>query len=86
MRFVHGLLAWMVATILILALLGALSYGLFFLLSTLGFVVVTELTKPGTVTPEWRRRLWWIFLVALGGFVYIVGRRLLEILPPEILP
>ncbi|MFP8956794.1 hypothetical protein ACLI4Y_08700 [Natrialbaceae archaeon A-CW3] len=86
MHFVHGQLAWMVATILALAVVGTLSYRLFFLLSILGFVIVFEVTKPITVTPEWRKRLWWIFLVGLVGFVYVAGRRLLEILPPELFP
>ncbi len=37
MQFVRGNIAWMVATVLALALLNALSYELFFVLSLIGF-------------------------------------------------
>lgn len=86
MRFVRGQLAWMVATILGLVLFGAFSYELFFLLSVLGLLVVTGLTLPATVTPQWRRRLQWLVRFALVGVAVVVVRRILEILPPEVLP
>jgi predicted membrane channel-forming protein YqfA (hemolysin III family) len=86
MRFVHGQLAWMVATILALSLLGAFSYELFFILSVLGLLVVTGLTLPATVTPQWRRRLRWLVRIALVGVGLVVIRRIIEILPPEVLP
>ncbi|WP_255170864.1 hypothetical protein [Natrononativus amylolyticus] len=86
MRFVHGQLAWMLATVLLLSLLGSLSYELFFVLSLIGFLVVTELTAPVAVAPAWRRRLTWIIALGLVGFGYVVVRRILEILPPEVLP
>ncbi|WP_312912579.1 hypothetical protein [Natronosalvus caseinilyticus] len=86
MRFVHGQLAWMVATALVLVLLGSLSYELFFVCSLIGLLIVTELTAPFHVTPTWRRRLLWLILVGLVGFGYVVIRRILEILPPEVLP
>jgi hypothetical protein len=75
MRFVHGQVAWMVATVLILAVLGSLSYELFFVVSLLGFLIVTELTAPISITPAWRRRLRWIILLGLAGFTYVVVRR-----------
>ncbi|MFB1066377.1 hypothetical protein [Natrinema sp. H-ect4] len=86
MQFVRGQVAWMVATILVLALLNALSYELFFVLSLIGFLIITELTAPFNVTPTWRRRLRWLILVGLIGFTAIVVRRILEILPPEVVP
>ena len=86
MRFVHGQLAWMVATIVVLTLLGSLSYELVFVLSLIGFLIVTELTAPFNITPDWRRRLRWLIAVGLLGFAVIVIRRILEILPPEVLP
>lgn len=85
MRFVHGQVAWMVATVLVLAVLGSLSYELFFVVSLLGFLIVTELTAPISITPTWRRRLRWIILLGLAGFTYVVVRRILEILPPGVL-
>ncbi|WP_265112556.1 hypothetical protein [Halosolutus halophilus] len=86
MRFVHGQIAWMVATIVVLTVLGALSYELFFVCSLIGFLIVTELTAPVTLTPAWRRRLTWLIALGLGGFAVVVIRRILEILPPEVLP
>ena len=86
MRFVHGQLAWMLATVLLLSLLGSLSYELFFVLSLIGLLVVTELTAPIAVTPAWRKRLTWLIALGLVGFAVVVVRRILEILPPEVLP
>lgn len=86
MQFVHGQVAWMLATVLGLSLLGSLSYELFFVSSLIGLLVVTELTAPFNVTPQWRARLKWLVFVGLCGFVYIVVRRILEMLPPEVLP
>lgn len=83
-RFVHGQTAWMCAAILALALLDALSLELFFVLSLIGFLVVTELTAPFNVTPRWRARLKWPILLGLAIFGYIVIRRILEILPPGV--
>lgn len=80
-RFIHGQTAWMLATIVLLALLNTLSLELFFVLSLIGFLVVTELTAPFNVTPEWRARLRWIIAVGLAIFGYIVVRRIIEILP-----
>ncbi|MFC7058822.1 hypothetical protein [Halovenus salina] len=84
MRFVHGQIAWMLATAMVLVLLGSLSYELFFVVSLLGFLIVTELTAPIVITPAWRRRLRWIIALGLLGFAYVVVRRILEILPPEV--
>jgi hypothetical protein len=83
-RFIHGTLAWLLATVLVLALLDSLTYELFFVVSLIGFLVVTELTAPFTVTPRWRRRLKWLIALGLLVFAYIVVRRILEILPPEV--
>ncbi|WP_049991875.1 hypothetical protein [Natrinema salifodinae] len=86
MRFVRGHVAWMVATLLALVLLDAVSYELFFVLSLIGLLVVTELTAPFNVAPTWRRRLRWPILLGLAGFAIIVARRIVEILRPEVVP
>ena len=86
MQFVRGQLAWMLAVVLVLALLGSFSYELFFVLSLIGLLIVTELTAPFAVTPAWRRRLRWLIAIGLVGFAVVVVRRILEILPPEVLP
>jgi len=80
-RFVVGQTAWMLAAVLALALLDAFSYELFFVVSLIGFLVVTELTAPFAVTPRWRSRLKWVILLGLAGFAYVVVRRILAILP-----
>lgn len=83
-RFIHAQMSWMLAALLILVLLDALSYELFFVVSLIGFLIVVELTAPFAVTPRWRRRLRWIIAVALVGFGYVVVRRILAILPPGV--
>ena len=45
-RFVHAQLAWMLATVVVLATLESLTLELFFVLSLIGFLVVVELTAP----------------------------------------
>lgn len=80
MRVVHGQTAWMLAALLVLLTLEAFSYELFFVLSLIGFLIVTELTAPVIVTPTWRRRLKWPIGIGLLVFGYIVARRIYEIL------
>lgn len=84
-QFIHGQVAWMLATVLGLTLLEALSLELFFVVSLIGFLVVTELTAPFAVQPHWRRRLKWFIILGLVGFTYIVVKRILAILPPGVL-
>ena len=84
-RFVRSQLAWMLATALVLVLLDALTYELFFVVSLIGFLVVVELTAPFSVAPRWRRRLKWLVALGLLVFAYIVVRRILEILPSGVL-
>lgn len=84
-RFIHAQVAWMLATVLALSLLGALSYELFFVVSLIGLLVVTELTAPFTVTPAWRARLKWLIALGLVVFAYIVVRRILAILPEGVI-
>lgn len=83
-RFVRANVAWLLATVLVLALLNALTLELFFVVSLIGFLVVTELTAPFDVTPRWRARLKWLIALGLVIFGYIVVRRILAILPPGI--
>ena len=84
MQFVYAQFAWMLGTVLVLVLLGSLSYELFFMLSLLGLLIITGLTTPVTLTPRWRARLRWLILLGLLGFAVVVVRRILEILPPEV--
>lgn len=80
-RFVTGNLAWQLAAALLLTALGALTLELFFVVSLIGFLVVTELTAPFHVTPAWRRRLRWVVALGLLVFGVVVVKRILAILP-----
>lgn len=83
-RFAHGVVGWLLATVLVLALLQSLEPELFFVVSLIGFLVVVELTAPFNVTPRWRSRLKWIIVIGLVVFGYVVLRRILEILPASV--
>lgn len=80
-QFVYGQLAWMLATVLALSLVGALSLEIFFIGSLLGLLVLTELTAPVNVAPRWRSRMKWIVLLGILVFGYFMVRRVLEFLP-----
>ncbi|ELZ77956.1 hypothetical protein [Haloferax larsenii] len=83
-RFVFAQMGWMLGATLLLVLVESLTLELFFVVSLIGFLVVTELTAPFRVTPAWRRRLLWVIAAGLVGFGYIVIRRILSILPPGV--
>ncbi|WP_459191545.1 hypothetical protein [Halosimplex sp. J119] len=84
-RFIHGNLAWMLATALVLVLLDALTLKLFFIVSLMGFFATIDLATPVAVTPRWRRRLRWVVALGLLVFGYLVVRRLLATLPPGVI-
>ncbi|GAB3021791.1 hypothetical protein [Natronobiforma cellulositropha] len=86
LRYVSGQLAWMVGTVLVLSALGSYSHELFFVLSLVGLLIVTELTAPFNVRPAWRARLPWLIALGLLGFAYVVTRRIVALLPPEVVP
>lgn len=83
-RFIHGQITWMLASLLALTALNAVSVELFFVISLIGFLVMIELTAPFNVTLKWRRRLKWLIGLGLLIFGYIVIRRILAILPPGV--
>lgn len=85
-RFIHAMTAWTLGVVLVLVLVGSLSYELVFVLSFIGLLVLTELTAPLNLTPQWRRRLFWLIGLGILVFGLIVLRRILEILPPGVLP
>ena len=84
-QLIHGQAIWMCVALLVLTALGALSLDLYFIISLVGFLVLVELTAPFAVTPAWRQRLKWIILAGLLVFAAIVIRRILEILPSELI-
>lgn len=78
-RFIHGQIAWMLVSAFLLSLVGALSLELFFILSLIGLLVLTEVTAPRNVTPRWRRRLHVLVIIGLLAFMYHVVSRLVQI-------
>lgn len=74
-------MGWMLGAALILALLGSLTYEVFFLASLIGFLVIVELTALVHVTPKWRKRLKWFILAGLSAFAYLVVERIPRTLP-----
>lgn len=80
-QFIHAQAVWMLAVLVTLAAVGALSPELFFVLSLIGLLVVIEFTAPFNVTPRWRRRLKWFVALGLLAFAAIVVRRILALLP-----
>lgn len=84
-RFVHFQTAWMLATLVLLVVLNALTLELFFVISLIGLLIVVEFTAPFAVTPRWRARLRWIILLGLIGFGYVIVQRILALLPSGIL-
>jgi hypothetical protein len=84
-RFLVGTVAWQLGTVLVLALLGSISFELVFVISLIGVLIVTELTAPFAVTPAWRRRLIVVIGIGLVVFGYIVVRRILAILPSGVI-
>jgi hypothetical protein len=82
-RFVAGVTAWMLTSVLWLTMLDSMGPELFFVLSLIGVLVVVELTAPVNVTPQWRRRLLVVIALGLVVFVAIVTRRIVSILKDQ---
>lgn len=80
MRVLWWQLAWMVAVILSLSILGTFSYELFFVLSVLGFLIAVDLTQPIAAMPEWWLRARSVLALGLLGFALVVVRRLVEMM------
>lgn len=66
----------MTGLILVLTVLGALSYDLFFIGSFVGLLVVIELTEPAVATPGWRKRVWWFVILGLLGFTIVIAEQM----------
>jgi len=75
----------MLATLVVLVALGALSLQLFFVVCFIGLLIVVELTAPFDVRPAWRSRLKWLIVLGALGFIYVITRRILELLPGRVI-
>ena len=80
-QFVSGVLAWTLASLLVLVMTGWLTYELFFVVSLIGVLVVVEFTSPIHVRPPWRNRVRWVVLVGIVGFLVVLTRRTIAVLP-----
>ena len=81
---VASLLVWILVAAVLLSVIGAFSLELFYVLSFLGFLALTELLTPSDVSVGWRRAVGVLTALGLVGFIYLIYRRLLEVLPPGI--
>jgi uncharacterized membrane protein len=72
LRFVRALTLWMLLGAVALVVLDALSYERLFVVSFVGYLLVSELTAPVNRAATWRRRLRPLTLVGLLGFCYVV--------------
>ena len=80
-QFVSGVLAWTLASLFVLVTTGWLTYELFFVVSLIGVLVVVEFTSPIHVRPRWRTRVRWVVLVGVAGFLVVLARRTVAVLP-----
>ncbi|WP_306058660.1 hypothetical protein [Natronococcus wangiae] len=85
-RYVRLQVAWLLGALLALVVLGVFSYGAFFLLAALGFVVLDELLTPVDVDPRWRGRLRWVTAAGIAGAAVVVAVRTIQLLAPGVLP
>ncbi|AUV82868.1 hypothetical protein C2R22_15485 [Salinigranum rubrum] len=72
LRFVRLVTLWMVLGAAVLSVLDSLSFERLYVVSFLGYLVLSELTAPVNRTANWRRRLLPITLVGVVGFGYVV--------------
>lgn len=78
-RFVNGQIAWMLASIFVLSLIGALRLELFVLATVIGFMLLTVATAPMNLTPRWRSRLKWPIVFGFVLFAYLVVREVASV-------
>lgn len=79
LRFVRYLVGWLVAVVLVLAVLDAFSLELFYVLALIGYVIVYELTAVAGLDLRWRRRVRVVGVLFVLGFAAIAGWQVLDI-------
>ena len=80
LQFVRYHVAWMLATILALVTLGEFSLVQFYVISIIGFFLVSEVTTAEGLSLAWRRRIRFVGLLLGLGFVAIVAWQIQQIL------
>jgi len=79
LQFVRFHVAWMLATILVLVSLGEFSLTQFYVISLIGYFLITELTVAEGLDLRWRRRIRLVGLLLGLGFVVLVGWQIRQI-------
>ena len=77
-QFLFGQVGWMLGGVAVLATLDLLTLEHAFIVSFVGFVLVTALTAPIHTTVDWRTRLRWPLVVGAVVFAVLVGVRTFE--------
>ncbi|MBX0322127.1 hypothetical protein EGH21_03675 [Halomicroarcula sp. F13] len=77
-RFLYAQVGLTLTATALLATVGALTLEHVFVVSFLGFAVLTALTAPLHARPRWRSRLRWPLLVGAVVFLVLVALRTLE--------
>jgi hypothetical protein len=85
-QFVRWTVAWLLGSAVLLSTLGLLSVETIVVAGTTGLLVVAEATEPSRLSPRWRGRIRWFVVLGFVGVALAIGRRFLELLPPEVLP
>lgn len=78
-RFVQLHVAWLLGTLLVFVLLDAFDPERYYIVALIGFFFAYELTATAGVSPKWRRRLRWVAVAWVLGFVALVVRNLASI-------
>lgn len=73
-RFGVLLGGWILVSLTILESLGVGDMKLYFILSTVGFILAMEYSEPSQHRPTWHKRLRWVTSLLVVGFGYIVFR------------
>lgn len=85
-RFGLLLGGWILGSLAILELLGIADPTLYFILSTVGFILAMEYSAPAQHRPPWHRRLRWVTSLLVVGFGYIVFTWVEEVVGVSLLP
>lgn len=72
-----GQIVWMAVALVVLLGLGMFSPEFYYIVSFIGFLVVTQLFAPVESVPDWWHRVKLLVLVGFFVFGYLAARRIL---------
>lgn len=85
-RFGVLLCGWILVSLAVLELLGIGDSILYFILTTVGFILAMEYSAPAQHRPTWHKRLRWVTSLLVVGFGYIVFTWVEEVVGISLLP